>query len=359
MKIRLYGALAGTILIAQACTATQDLGENDPRNPKPDSGPGDATAGDGSTPPGDGGTPPAQDAGFSLQAGLTFTQFPFDKSINTMWGASGSDIWAIGNEAFHYDGTKWSLFPTSSFHPGFGNPPPSLSEIWGTSSISAWGVGPIIIYRWNGSDWVSPPKLPGERLSLYTFSGVWAENDNNVWVSGSRYINGTNDLEKSLFQFKDDAWTTKYTQPDGYYYSIWGSDAQHLWIGGDNHILAYDGQNFVTVASGLSVRVQVIRGTSANDVWAFGTAGFISHWDGKAWKRFPIAASIDFRAAFIRSANDIYAVGKLANTGSAIAHWDGASWTHGAAQDGAILHGVWGGPNEVWALGDKIAYRGK
>ena len=349
---------------AVACSATsQDLGNSDPNAPAPtvtspapsSPAPTPTTPAPTSSPV----TPPAP----AFTAGVPFTLVdPKFGSIQSMWGAGPSDIWAVGdaNGIAHYDGTKWSFFQkpsTSILSDGY-----ALGAVWGTSATSAWAVGTVSgagidkaqVLHWTGSDWVEPSaKLNGLGES-YILNGVWAAGDADVWTVGA-----TTDGKGFAAHLHDGAWEKLPLDPAGTYFSVWGSDPAHVWIGTGTSILAYDGAGFTPVSTGLTSKVLALAGTSASDVWAFGTSGLARHWDGATWTTTPMGAPILFMSAYARSANDVYAVGQLPNEGSTVAHWNGTGWTRGSAKDGAGLRAVWGSANEVWAMGLGVLYHGK
>jgi hypothetical protein len=132
-------------------------------------------------------------------------------------------------------------------------------------------------------------------------------------------------------------------------------------MGGENTIVAYDGATFTASPIGVIADVTAFAGTSADDVWAFGTAGLARHWNGTSWTTTPMGAPLKFWGAFARAANDVYAVGEWPDVGSAIAHWDGTAWTRAQVKDGAMLTSVWADRSTgvVWIAGDNVLYSGK
>jgi hypothetical protein len=186
-------------------------------------------------------------------------------------------------------------------------------------------------------------------------NGVWSISETDVWVVGSN-----EDGKGFAAHLHDGAWEKLPVDfATGAYLTIWGADATHIWIGAKDKILAYNNSSkaFEAVSTGLSSNIKAIGGTSATDVWAFGSSGLARHWNGTTWTTTPIGAPLNFNATIARAANDVFAVGELPGEGSAVAHWDGTNWTRGNAKDGAALRAVWG-KNEVWAMGDGVIYRG-
>jgi hypothetical protein len=96
-----------------------------------------------------------------------------------------------------------------------------------------------------------------------------------------------------------------------------------------------------------------VWGANSKDVWAFGDAGMILHWDGTAWLPFEGGIYEDnFLNAWGTGPNDVWAVGwdSLRNAGP-IVHWNGVSWQRSLTST-RFLEGIWGmGTSDVWASG--------
>ena len=60
---------------------------------------------------------------------------PTEKTLNAMWGSSGSNIFAVGYKGViaHYDGAEWSVRETAT--------PNDLYGIWGSSETGVYAVG--------------------------------------------------------------------------------------------------------------------------------------------------------------------------------------------------------------------------
>ncbi len=96
-------------------------------------------------------------------------------------------------------------------------------------------------------------------------------------------------------------------------------------------------------------RLRGIWGVASDAVFAVGDAGLVLRWDGAAWIRQPVPATVaaaSFRAVWGRSASDVYAVG----LGGASIHFDGTSWTQFAA-GASDLFTVTGDATHVIAAG--------
>lgn len=139
----------------------------------------------------------------------------------------------------------------------------------------------------------------------------------------------------------------------------------------------------VVPSPNVGANINLLRGVTAlssTDVWAVGQASpptggnfprrpMIQHWDGAQWSVIPspdppvsfTANDKSLRDVDHVSANDIWAVGALVDTGSfraesLIEHWDGTAWSIVPAPQVGIrseLHGVTVvSTNDVWAVGE-------
>ena len=113
---------------------------------------------------------------------------------------------------------------------------------------------------------------------------------------------------------------------------------------------------------------------AANDIIAL-TSSDVLRWDGSAWSVVPPAqntpSSIDVMGVYAASDNDVWAVGRLQQSGeiTALKHWDGTGWTFYGRQTGGgwtsgagntialgPYTGIWGtSANDIWAAGSSGA----
>ncbi|MBX3199854.1 MAG: hypothetical protein KF894_17085 [Labilithrix sp.] len=119
------------------------------------------------------------------------------------------------------------------------------------------------------------------------------------------------------------------------------------------NLLTCDEADFCPMPSGVDRRhaLTAVWGSGAKDVWAVGSGGTITHWDGAAWKRVPSSAVETFNAVWGSSASDVWVGG----SSDAILHGTGyaggsAVWTPAPAFVGgdedyvypARVHAIWG-----------------
>jgi hypothetical protein len=84
-------------------------------------------------------------------------------NLNSVWGASASDVWIGGSAGgiAHWDGQSWSLVTTA---------PHAVAALWGTGSGNVWAVGDAgMILHYDGAQWTSVPS--GTTVPLKAISG--------------------------------------------------------------------------------------------------------------------------------------------------------------------------------------------
>ena len=127
--------------------------------------------------------------------------------------------------------------------------------------------------------------------------------------------------------------------------------------------LTCDEADFCAVPTGVDSRYALlgVRGSSATDVWAVGSAGTIIHWDGTAWTKVPLDRKDTLLGVWASSASDVWVVSSL----NVVLR--GSGFVSGTATfverppidpddptnlNGAILTSVWGaGPDDVFVGG--------
>ena len=105
----------------------------------------------------------------------------------------------------------------------------------------------------------------------------------------------------------------------------------------------------------MSVDIDGLWGSGANDVWAvgdsgdsYGEGGVILHWNGLAWDQLPSTGASSLFGVWGSRSDDVWAVGDSGD----IVHWNGRAWSAPAGPPRLDLFSVWGsGPDDVWAFG--------
>ena len=216
--------------------------------------------------------------------------------------AVGSEIYAVGEagSVIRYDGASWSLlaFPWEE----------TLQGIWGTSPSSLFAVGAAPgpyndggIYRFDGSAWSLT------EIGSYELYSVWGAADNEVFAGG--------DGGKIVF-YDGYGWTDRspgmgitYT-----YRGIWGTSASDVFAVAGPYIVHWDGSDWslmTNVGSGAG-DLRSVWGSAGNDVFAVGRGAKVFHYDGSQWSVI-FDGGIDYSldAIWGRAADEVYAFGGM------------------------------------------------
>jgi hypothetical protein len=118
------------------------------------------------------------DGGLILRYDLAARQFsrdttPGSERIYGTWGASPTDIWAVGADVenpdtggviWHYDGERWSPVDLGGVRQGG---VPQLFKVWGRAADDVYAVGfRGVVLHWNGDAWsvVTTPNVNDRQL---------------------------------------------------------------------------------------------------------------------------------------------------------------------------------------------------
>lgn len=267
--------------------------------------------------------------------------------LNAVWGASATDVNAVGGSAIlHYDGSAWSWGP--SLVGG-----QTLTGIWGASASDIYAVGLGIdiwtyihthytcLSRSNGSVWTS-----GGCIQKVPYFGTPATEQ--VWGASPRDVffgNGGG----AVLVFDGVGWANTQGGP-AQDPGLWGTSATNVYaVNAGGWILRYDGSSWspMTGNAGSGSR-WAVWGSSPTDVFAVGWSGQIVHYDGSAWAPMVSGTTQDLWGVWGASAANVYAVG----AGGTILHYDGSGWSPMTSGTTADLWGIWGTtPTTVFVVG--------
>ena len=201
-------------------------------------------------------------------------------------GTSANDVWVVGNgsAAMHFDGATWSAVPT---------PDADAVGVWADAPDDAWAVTSNTVEHWDGAQWSEVPGVP-----TTMFNAVWAASRTAAFVATS-----------------------------------------------NAGVLAWDGMSWQPVGSFPGGAVSALRGSSANDLWAAGSA--LWHWDGASWT---MALGVTASGISVVDSGDVWITGSTGPTfESVIAHWDGNAWTQWVDATAGLYHDITAtAPNDVF-----------
>lgn len=214
--------------------------------------------------------------------------------LNGFWGASVSDVWAVGfaGTLLHNDGFGWTQPQRVTDK--------NLRGIWGASASDIWAVGDGgLLLRYNGTSW-SEVTGPTQQ-DLYS---VWGASATDVWAVGDK---GT------LLHYNGTSWTVEQSNTSALLRKVKGSGASNVWIVGEGVVLSSTGSGFSRVMD-----VPTTTTTSYYDVWTgsadsvaiVGTNGFIGTLGGGRWSTVTNSTLRTFYGVWASSPSDIWVAGE-------------------------------------------------
>jgi len=315
----------------------------------------------------------------------------------------------------HFDGTSWTVVPSPDQSNVNGATvqnellavsADSPTDVWAVGyyvDVNAYGypVDQLLVEHYNGTAWSLLPSTSqpfdvfSPRSGMNQFLGVDALSPTNVWAVG-RYNNGSSP-QTLAEHFDGTTWTWVSTVDPGttadLFSSVTTDGSGNLYAAGyqassgpdQTLVEQYNGTAWTVVASPntsatVNNQLNSLSATSATDVWAAGSyAGgtatapvnqtLLEHFNGTAWS---IVASPDtgpgagniLTSISADSTTDVWAVGDaVAGTAASpvlqtlVEHYDGTAWSIVASPNaGTSVSNSLGGavaisPTDLWTVG--------
>jgi len=135
--------------------------------------------------------------------------------------------------------------------------------------------------------------------------------------------------------------------------AIWAADGPCVAVALMDGVALWDGETWTQFPFGGGLYVEDIWGSGPDDLYAVGyqstSAGLMWHYDGAQWSTVALPYVSRLNAVRGSAKNDVYAVGLE----GAIVHYDGDSWQTVERMTFKHLWDVWGsGPDDVYVVGD-------
>lgn len=298
------------------------------------------------------------------------------KTINSVWGSSRSDVFAVGASGtiLRYDGAKWS--------PVFSGVTDSLNGVWGLSASVIYAVGGTSggfpasrALRYDGKTWSSIGSWSGSLVD------VWAGSPTEVYTVGTDACKSMK-CKGEIRRYDGKSWTTVLSGQSTRFIDVWGSGGgQVVAVGYDPHgagtgqIHRWDGATWHHLSLSGSWALRFVWGSSATDVHALGykyvqgkQQGIIAHFDGTSWSVANKPSVFQFGGLWGVSATEVYAGAvSLSQGGGATSYemrllrFDGKTWAlHGAKLQGLkhrTVTSLWatpGSPRRFFATGGGV-----
>lgn len=212
------------------------------------------------------------------------------------------------------------------------------------------------LWRYSGLQWDEFTTELGNGL----IRAVWGQGSQQVFVA-----TGNGQDSGAIWNYDGMLWSPMVEVPASLN-GLWGNRPDDIYaVGTRGAILHYDGTAWQDLGSAEVwdgetadlLGVWAVRTGDLVDVFVVGTAGTILHYHSGSgvWSRTPIDTTADITAVWGRSASDVFAV----SAGGRIYHHDGTTQDDGTmwqltwvnSADPPPLHGIWGNPTEVYAVG--------
>ena len=250
---------------------------------------------------------------------------PFQNDLHSVSASSPADLWAVGQTAIHFDGSKWSAFSMPKIH---GDNTSRLGGVVDLAPNNVWAVGRIniglgngnqVIEHFDGTKWSISPGPTFQPTDQHSLESITAISASDIWAAGFILTNNGQSLFPLFEHFDGTSWTAFETlSQNATMFGISAHATNDAWAVGtvafsQTAIEHFDGSSWSTVPSpNAGLGFNVLTGVTAlapNDVWAAGyftrdvnstrpAKTLIEHWDGTKWSIVPSPNPVtgDFRA---------------------------------------------------------------
>jgi len=221
--------------------------------------------------------------------------------LQSIYGFSRNDIWAVGGGVWKYDGNSWNSL-TQQDAVFSSNIP--YTSIWGTSSSNlylgnAWGK----IIQWDGTK-AHVVKETGD----YMIRDIYGITENFIIAVGRN-----NSFSKDIvLLFNGYVWqeiTNLPINPEAPS-SVIMFNSKEIFIAG-NKIIFGSTNNWSVMPTTSNIYIDKIRGQSSNSLFAVGSFNEVMHYNGIDWHRYTEISTPTGGRLFgvISIGNKVFAVG--------------------------------------------------
>lgn len=180
----------------------------------------------------------------AVDGGVGWATTPGSATVLGMWGASGDDLWVVGDNSFYVPyqrgytahGVRTSSTKPYTWTEVDSQSAVTLESVWGSSANDLWAVGAVGTIRHAAAastqwDIVASPT----RSSLHR---VWGSGPNDVWAVGD---------DATILHYDGKAWTASVVSlPVGKkrpaLLGLWGNAKDDIWVVGDGIVLRFTGK---------------------------------------------------------------------------------------------------------------------
>jgi hypothetical protein len=204
-------------------------------------------------------------------------------TLRSIFGLSESDIWAVGEYDVgvnsysliaHWNGVNWETLRDPNY--------PGLFAVWGRSSTDVYAVGDKgTVLHFDGTAWrsmASPTQLSLRR--------IWGNSSGDLYAVGGELDTDTG----VLLKIEGSSWKKMFQRtysPDvlsGINSGLWTASPSKIYVG------TYVGHDTIWAPSSVpndNVYIEQIKGDADINLFAVGSFGLMTHFNGHSWHRYP------------------------------------------------------------------------
>lgn len=271
-------------------------------------------------------------------------------NLHGIWGRSANDLWIVGDGGtiLRWDGRSFTQQASSTGQ--------SLRGVWGSGSSPTFVVGQLGgVLSCPADKKLSCTQLPsgaGVQLGELFFTAVFGFGADDVYMAGVEATGSGTIYEKGaagvLLRWDGQRLSRMYTYPSGTLLSLWGyedpgTSQRKLWIStGDGHILRREGSEFIAEDVSAGSPLRGISGTppartgGQPEVWAVTDNGRAVHLHGGRWELLQ-APTRELLVGSWSSGADLWAVGTVGT----MTHWNGAQFVDATGGKRGLPLGRW------------------
>jgi hypothetical protein len=277
-------------------------------------------------------------------------------SFSDLWGSSPSDVWAVGSDypdqtgyVYHSPGGGvWTQIKTAA----------PIYAVWGSGSNDVYVAGQNLLLHTAdaGATWQTQT-LPALGGGSWVLDTLWGSGAGDLYATGIRSDgSGTVVGSSILHSTGNGTWVTQYSSTDGYSFSLWGADANHLFaLDRQTGAVLRSSGNGTWTAYGALGQSGSIWGLDAGRLYVSGTSGALfastdaMHWTPQAIDQ----AGELLEDVWGTSSDDLFVVG----SSGAIFHLSVGAWSQEVGVGPSKLFHVRAVGGDIYAVGDAGIFR--
>lgn len=217
----------------------------------------------------------------------TSSETPNDVRMQSVWGADPDHVFAVGEcgTILHRDDGVWTQYGSTVSS--------GLTDVWGFADDDIYAVGNNALH-YDGSAWVE--EYSGPR----GLNAIWGPSPEHLFAPTSR---------GEVLHRTQTGWTVEATESPYPLNGVHGSGPQHVVVVGNAGAIArYDGEQWEAQESGTAEFLNGVYVAAPDDVTAVGSEGTIVHYDGNRWSPQASGTTDSLFRIWGASSTDLYAL---------------------------------------------------